>query len=74
MTTTELQHDLSAATQDGELFARQQIAGAITYLVEGQRFSAYEVRALVEQILEETAGTDCITVAVTPALASRYVN
>ena len=50
----QLARDLDAATSDGELFARTQLATVAQYLSEGLRFSSEDLRALFEDIIAET--------------------
>jgi len=74
MTTTELQHDLDAALDDAELLARQQISGVFQYLSQGQRFSAHEIRALVDDILSEVCATGVPVVTLSTGPATRWMN
>jgi hypothetical protein len=49
--TRNLQRDLDASLADGELLARNQISGALNYLVQGQNFTTFEVRSILDEIL-----------------------
>jgi hypothetical protein len=74
LTTTELQRDLDSALDDAELLARNQIAGAFTYLSQGQRFSISEIKALVSELLAEMSHCECSTPPVAMTAETRWVN
>jgi hypothetical protein len=47
------QRDLEASLADGELFARSQISGALSYLLQGQNLTTVEVRSILDEILTD---------------------
>jgi hypothetical protein len=53
MSNTELQDELFVALDHAEILARNQMAGVIQYLSQGQHFSVAEIRTLVEEILSD---------------------
>ena len=53
MSNTELQDELFVALDHAELLARNQMAGVIQYLSQGQHFTVAEIRLLVEEILAD---------------------
>ena len=52
--TTELQ----AALSDGEMLAMTTIQGALNYLAQAQRLTADEIRALLEEMIDQLPGED----------------
>jgi hypothetical protein len=49
----QLERDLSAATSDGELFARSTIATSLAYISQGLSLTSLEIRALLDDIMSE---------------------
>ena len=50
--------ELQAALNDGEMLAVTTIQGALQYLAQAQRLAADEIRALLDQMIDQLPGED----------------
>jgi hypothetical protein len=66
MSNTELADELFVALDHAEILARNQMAGVIQYLSQGQHFTVAEIRLLVEEILADYR--DPLTIPMRPFL------